>query len=76
MSREFNFIDLYYLNDLSDSTHKSSEISLDADTNFMKSTMDVIRISDIEKGESDLTYTYAKFLEILDTQGLDGLVNT
>lgn len=76
MSREFDFIDLYYLNDINDSIHTSAEISLDNDINAMKSAMDVIKISDMEEGESDLTYTYAKFLEILDTQGLEGLVNT
>lgn len=75
MSHEFDFIDLYYLNDLSSTKSISSDISLEEDILAMKSAMDVIKISDIETDDTDVTVTCAKFLEILDAEGLEGLVN-
>lgn len=75
MSHEFDFIDLYYLNDLNASQPLTTEISLDKDISAMKSALDVIKISDIEKDDTDVSVTCAKFFEILDNEGLEGLVN-
>ncbi|MBR6098168.1 hypothetical protein IKP85_00305 [bacterium] len=74
MSTEFDFIDLYYLNDAADVAPVNSEISLAGDIAAMKSAHDVIEISDMS--ETKIAYTYAKFFEVLDEQGLEGLVNS
>lgn len=73
MSREFDFIDLYYLNDATEQAHGSSEISLEEDIASMNIPRELIEISDLS--EESVTYTYAKFFEILDEQGLEGLVH-
>lgn len=75
MSHEFDFIDLYYLNDLNNSNPVSPELSLEEDVAAFKSAMNVIRISDGDDAEENVTFTYSKFLEILDNEGLEGLVN-
>ncbi len=74
MNREFDFIDLYYLNDISNPAMNVEPFSLYKDKETASSGADYIRIS--SEGEIDeVTCTYAKFLEILDTQGIEGLVN-
>lgn len=65
MNREFDFIDLYYLND----------ITSEASVAQPKLTDEVIEISAFDEPENVVNCTYAKFLEILDTEGLEGLVN-
>ena len=65
MNKEFDFIDLYYLND----------ITTDESASQPKMAEDCIEISAFDDPESVVSCTYAKFLEILDTQGLEGLVN-
>ena len=65
MNREFDFIDLYYLND----------ITTDESASQPKIADEVIEISAFDEPENTVTCTYAKFLEILDTEGLEGLVN-
>lgn len=75
MNREFDFIDLYHLNDLNSQSQKSSELAFDEEIPTLDSAMLVIKISDGDDAEDNLTCTYAKFLEILDTEGLEGLVN-
>ena len=65
MNHEFDFIDLYYLNDItSDLSAKQSEF-----------TNGIVEISALDDSQDAVAYTYAKFLEILDTKGLEGLVN-
>ena len=74
MNNEFDFIDLYYLNDAADVAPVNTEVSLAEDIAAMKSAQDIIEISDMS--ETTVSYTYAKFFEVLDEQGLEGLVNT
>ncbi len=74
MNREFDFIDLYYLNDISNTESKVKSYSIFVDNEATNSNADYIRISC--EGENDeVACTYAKFMEILDTQGIEGLVN-
>ena len=70
MNKEFDFIDLYYLNDISNKP-------ITEDLSFMEnpeleSPQKYIRIMDTDNIDT-VTYTYDKFIEILDTQGLEGL---
>ncbi len=74
MNKEFDFIDLYYLNDISNTEPKIESFSIFEENGVTDSNADYIRISC--EGENDeVACTYAKFLEILDTQGIEGLVN-
>ncbi len=73
MNREFDFIDLYYLNDTNNEV-PTEDFSFFEEAAIAKKP-EVIRISGAEE-EDSVAYTYAKFLEILDTKGLEGLVAT
>ena len=73
MKNEFDFIDLYYLNDISSPAPKA-DFSMFEDKEPIDNRANYIKISD--EGEVEgLTCTYAKFLEILDHQGVEGLIN-
>jgi hypothetical protein len=72
MSKEFDFIDLYYLNDITDTKKETTDFSLFDEVPINKAS-NLIEISGTSD-EDSVSYTYDKFLEILDTQGLEGLV--
>jgi len=77
MKNEFEFTDLYFLTDVNVNNRLSSdELSVLQDS-YVKNVLppDVIKISGASDDEDPVIYTYAKFLEILDSQGLDGLIN-
>lgn len=76
MNREFDFIDLYYLNDVSEPAIIPEDFTIFEDNLKSSLASDVIKITDDSEVSDDVVYTYAKFMEILDTQGLEGLVNT
>ena len=71
MNREFDFIDLYYLNDTNNEV--PTEDFAFFEEGAIAKAPEVIKISGATE-EDSVAYTYAKFLEILDTQGLEGLV--
>lgn len=71
MSKEFDFIDLYYLNDITEPKKETSDFSL-FDEMPSNKAVNFIEISG--DNEDSVTYTYDKFIEVLDTQGLEGLV--
>ena len=66
MNKEFDFIDLYYLNDICTNNNTFTE-------NFIEDK--VIEISELDNSKNAFSCTYAKFMEILDTRGLEGLIN-
>ncbi len=77
MNKEFEFSDFYFLNDINVNNRMSSEeLSALYESMAKDSVPDqLIEISDASDKEHSVVYTYAKFLEILDTKGLAGLVN-
>lgn len=77
-NKEFEFSDFYFLTDINVNNRLSSEeLSALADSMAKKAPAEqLIEISDASDQENSIVYTYAKFLEILDTKGLGGLVNT
>ncbi len=77
MKNEFEFSDFYFLNDINVNNRMSSdELSALYDSMAQDSIPDdLIEISDSTDKGNSVIYTYAKFLEILDTKGLSGLVN-
>lgn len=74
MRNEFEFSDCYFLNEVNVNNQMSSE-EISAIQDSYSTEDSVIEISGMSEKEGSVIYTYEKFLEILDTQGLEGLVN-
>ena len=76
-NKEFELTDFYFLNDINVNNRFSSEELSALHDSFSMNAIpdDVIEISDASGERNPVIYTYAKFLEILDTKGLSGLVN-
>jgi len=76
---EFDLTDFFFLNDVNVNNRMSSEeLSAVQDSltrNNVSAADDVIEISDESGEKNPVTYTYAKFIEILETKGLAGLTN-
>ncbi len=74
---EFDLTDFYFLNDINVNNRMSSEELSALQDSFAQNAVpdDVIEISDASGEKNPVSYTYAKFIEILDTKGLSGLVN-
>ncbi len=76
-NKEFELTDFYFLNDINVNNRLSSDELSALQESFSQNAIpdDVIEISDASGERNPVIYTYAKFLEILDTKGLSGLVN-
>ncbi len=76
-NKEFELTDFYFLNDINVNNRLSSDELSALQDSFSQNAIpdDVIEISDASGERNPVIYTYAKFLEILDTKGLSGLVN-
>ena len=74
---EFDLTDFFFLRDINVNNRLSSEELSALQESFAKNAIpdDLIEISDASGDRNPIVYTYAKFLEILDTKGLSGLVN-
>ena len=76
-NKEFELTDFYFLNDINVNNRLSSDELSALQESFSHNAIpdDAIEISDASGERNPVIYTYAKFLEILDTKGLSGLVN-
>ena len=76
-NKEFELTDFYFLNDINVNNRLSSDELSALQESFSQNAIpdDVIEISDASGERNPVIYTYDKFLEILDTKGLSGLVN-
>ena len=76
-NKEFELTDFYFLNDINVNNRLSSDELSALQESFSQNAIpdDVIEISDASGERNPVIYTYAIFLEILDTKGLSGLVN-
>ena len=76
MNAEFDFSNLYFLNDTNINNKMSSEdlYAIDESKNISNSIKNVIEIFDETPGSNHLSYTYVKFLETLAEFGLEGFV--
>ncbi len=77
MNREFEFSDFYFVNNVDmDAEVKSDDISAICESLAKANVSEqLIEISDASGKESSIMCTYAKFLEILDSDSLETLVN-
>ena len=76
MNKEFEFPNLYFLEETNINNKMSSEdlFAIDESLNAESSLNSVIEISDADNDSVSVAYTYAKFLETLDQFGLEGFV--
>ena len=76
--KEFDFSDLNFISETNANTAVSSDNHINFNESFELNTMpkDCIEISDAGEDTIPVVYTYAKFFEILDNEGLSGLVNS
>lgn len=76
MINEFEFSDFYFLNDVNVNNRMSSDEISALQLSYEEAILpeSVIKISGMSDDEEDVIYTYAKFFEILDEEGLSGLV--
>ena len=76
MNKEFDLSEFSFLHDINVNNRLSSEELSALQDSYSQNAIpdDLIEISDVS-GKGSVVYTYAKFLEVLDTKGLSGLVN-
>lgn len=77
MKNEFELTDFFFLTDINVNNRMSSDELSALHDSYARDVLpdEVIKISGASEDENPVIYTYAKFLEILDTQGLSGLIN-
>lgn len=77
MKNEFELTDFFFLNDINVNNRMSSEELSVLQDSYARDVLpdDVIKISGASEDENSVIYTYAKFLEIMDTEGFSGLIN-